>query len=75
MTIFPCINTLFTVDLYGNFRAHNSAKGATGTLSRVAKYDRPVSFGIVFLRGGYLFLFTDVNAQVAFLANIPVDFD
>jgi hypothetical protein len=62
MTIFPCINTLFTVDLYGNFRAHYGAKGAPGALSRLAKYNRPVSFGIVFPGRGYLFLFTDVNA-------------
>jgi hypothetical protein len=75
MTMFPCINTLFTVDLDGNFRTHRGTEGTAGAFSTADEYNRTVSFSVIFLGWFDLISFADINAEVAFFAQIPVDCD
>jgi hypothetical protein len=74
MILFPCINTLFTVNLDGDVRTGDGAQGATVTVARfVLETDRPVSPGVVFMgRGDQAFL-AGLDAEEAFLAKLPVD--
>jgi len=74
--MFPCINTLFTVNLDRDIRTGNRAQGASRAfLSLVLEAYRVVSPGIVFMgREDEPFL-ACLNAKMAFLAKFPVDDD
>jgi hypothetical protein len=50
MILFPCISTLFTVNLDGNIRTSDGAQGATDTLFLlILEADRAISLGIEFM--------------------------
>jgi hypothetical protein len=74
MTRLPCISTLFTIHLDGDFRTDKGAKGAAVTVSvRLHGYGMK-TLGIQFGGGVKIFVLTDRRTQKAFLAEFPVDF-
>jgi hypothetical protein len=74
--LFPCINTLFTIDLYGDIRAGDCAQGATGALFLfILEADRAISLGIVLMGRDDQSVATGLNAQMAFLAKFLVYYD
>jgi len=75
ITIFPCINTLFTVDLDGNFRTHRRTEGTAGAFSVALEDNGPVSFGVVFLGWFDLVFFADRDTEMALFAQISVNGD
>jgi hypothetical protein len=75
MILFPCISTLFTVNLYCDFRAHDGAKSASRTLTVVNKTNRPVSTDVVFSGRLDVPFLAGMNAQVAFLAELLANND
>jgi hypothetical protein len=76
MTLFPCISTLFTVNLDRDIRTGNRTQGASCAFSPfVPKADRTISPGIVLLRRSEQALFACLDAEVAFLAQFLVDGD
>jgi hypothetical protein len=71
--LFPDINTLFTVNLNGYIRAHRGADAATRALGSFVDGHRPIALNVIFL-GGYNVIFgTEMNAQMAFLAEVLVN--
>jgi hypothetical protein len=76
MTMFPCINTLFTVNLDRDIRTGDRAQGTPcAFFSLFLKAYRTVSPGIVFMGGDDQPFFACLNAKMAFLAKLPVDGD
>jgi len=76
MILFPCISTLFTVNLDSDIRTGNRAQGAPRAfLPLFLETDRAVTPGIVFVGGGDQALFARSNAEMTFLAEFPVDND
>ena len=75
MILFPCISTLFTVNLDGDIRTGDRAQGAPRAFPLFLETDRAVTPGIVFAGGGDQTFFTCMDAQMAFLAKFPVDND
>jgi len=74
--MFPCINTLFTVNLDRDIRTGDRAQGAPRAFFPLfLKAYRTVSPGIVFMGGDDKPLFACLNAKMAFLAKLPVDDD
>ena len=76
MTLFPCINTLFTVNLDRDIRAGDRAQGASRAfLPLFLEAYRTVSPGIVLPGGDDQTLLACLDAQMAFLAEFLVDGD
>jgi hypothetical protein len=74
--LFPCINTLFTVNLYGNIRTGDRAQGAPGTLlPLILEADGAISLGIVLMGRDDQPIAASLNAQMAFLAEFLVYYD
>jgi hypothetical protein len=73
VSIFP---GLFTVNFDCDIRTGDRAQGAPRAFPAVLlENDRPVPPGIVFMGWGDQTLFTGMDAQMAFLAKLPVDRD
>jgi hypothetical protein len=76
MILFPCISTLFTVNLDSDIRTGDRAQGAPRAFPPLfLETDRAVTPGIVFLGGDDQTFFTCMDAEMAFLAQFPVDND
>jgi hypothetical protein len=67
---------LFAVNLDCDVRTGDRAQGAPDAfLPLILEKDRPVPPGVVFVGWGDQALFTGMDAQMAFLAKLPVDRD
>jgi hypothetical protein len=75
MTLFPCISTLFTVNLYCNFRAHDGAKSASRAFAVVNKTNRPVSTDVVFACRLNVPFLAGLNTKMTFLAKLLANND
>jgi hypothetical protein len=75
MTRLPCIRILFTIHLDSDFRANHGTERTARAIFVTAKDNRAIAFGIVFLRGFDMSVFTCKNAKVAFLAAFEIDGD
>jgi hypothetical protein len=72
--LFPDINTLFTVNLDRDFRAHNCAKCAAGAFLSLISGNRMVAAGIIIFGRYDTTLLAGVNAKMAFLAKFFIYF-
>jgi hypothetical protein len=73
--LFPDINTLFTVNLDGDFRAHNGTKCTAGAFFSLISAYGMVAAGIIFFRRYDATLLTGINAKMTFLAKFFVDYN
>jgi hypothetical protein len=77
MILFPCINTLSTVDLYRDFRTGYCAQGAAraGAFGAIRlEADGPIAASIVLIARGDVAPLAGIDAQMTFLAPFPVYF-
>jgi hypothetical protein len=77
MILFPCINTLSTVDLNRDFRAGYGAQGAAraGAFAAVrVEEDDPIAAGIVFFARSDVAPLAGIDAKMTFLTPFPVYF-
>jgi hypothetical protein len=65
----------FTIDLNGDFRTGDGAQSAAGAAFVFVERNGAVPHGVVFRGGNDATLLAGGNAEVAFLAAFPVDFD
>ena len=70
MILFPCISTLFTVNLNGDLGAHDGTQSTARALTVFYKTYRPVSTDIVFSGRLYVSFFACMDAQMTFLSEL-----
>ena len=75
MTRLPCISTLFTINLDGNFRACDGAQSATGAVSILMEGNGTITLGIIVLGRDDVALLAGIDAEVALFASFKVYLD